>query len=284
MGPITYSATLWPKGIPADAATFVYIDPNDATDATNNNPGTITGCSCGWLQGWQAYETTGTDYFANLQVFGGGSVVNATITDPIPPGVTYTSASPFPTSGAPNGPLVWNFPGPVTDQCPRVGGGLCLVRAQWLTNSRQAPIISRSPLPIPLLFPSPVPAAPPIPPLKPPHLQPRAPSPKRLRLHSHLRLLLCFVIPTNGEALGTNNDQFQHLVGIAVDSVNNWVYVTDWTNNRLQKFDLLGIGWPPGVGLPQGRERDNMINRTMSRWTPTEMFMWLIKLITGWSY
>ncbi len=122
-GPITYTAILWPKGIPADAATFVYVDPNNASDYTlyngaPNNPGTITGCSCGWLQGWQAYTTTQTDYFANLQVYSGGSVVNATITDPIPTGVTYSGASPLPTSGAPNGPLVWNYAAAVTDQCP----------------------------------------------------------------------------------------------------------------------------------------------------------------------
>ncbi len=116
-GPITYTARLWPKGIPGDAATFVYTDPNNASDIPNN-AGTISGCSCGWLQGWQAYETTGVDYFANLQVYDGGPVVNATITDPVPPGVTYLGASPAPTYGAPLGPLVWNFPGPVTDQCP----------------------------------------------------------------------------------------------------------------------------------------------------------------------
>lgn len=116
-GPITYTAILWPKGIPSDAATFVYTDPNNASDASIN-PGTISGCSCDWLQGWQTYETTGTDYFSNLQVYSGGSVVNATITDPVPSGVSYLGANPLPASGAPLGPLVWNFPGPVTDQCP----------------------------------------------------------------------------------------------------------------------------------------------------------------------
>lgn len=124
-GPITYTAILWPTGIPSDAATFVYVDPNNASDYTltgsppvPNNPGTITGCSCGWLQGWQAYETTGTDYFANLQVYSGGSVVNATLTDAVPPGVTYSGASPLPTSGTPNGPLVWNYPALMINQCP----------------------------------------------------------------------------------------------------------------------------------------------------------------------
>jgi hypothetical protein len=116
-GPITYTAVLWPTGVPADAATFVYTDPNDSTDVPNN-PGTISGCSCGWLQGWQAYTTTQIDYFSNLQVYSGGPVANYTITDAIPSGITYSGSSVAPTSGVPNGPLVWSNPGSVIDECP----------------------------------------------------------------------------------------------------------------------------------------------------------------------
>jgi len=121
-GPITYTATLWPAGVPADAATFVYIDPNDASDETliggkPNNGVTISGCSCGWGQGWQAYETTGIDYFRNLQVYSGGPVSNYSITDAIPSGITYVGASVPPSTGAP-GPLVWTNTGSVIDECP----------------------------------------------------------------------------------------------------------------------------------------------------------------------
>jgi len=116
-GPITYTAVLWPTGVPSDAATFVYTDPNDSTDVPNN-PGTISGCSCGWLQGWQAYTTTQIDYFSNLQVYSGGPVANYTITDAIPSGITYSGSSVAPTSGVPNGPLVWSNPGSVIDECP----------------------------------------------------------------------------------------------------------------------------------------------------------------------
>ncbi len=138
-GPITYTATLWPTGVPADAATFVYIDPNDATDYTliagkPNNPVTISGCSCGWSQGWQTYETTGIDYFRNLQVYSGGPVSNYSITDAIPPGITYVSASVPPSTGAP-GPLVWNFPVSSIDECPVTWWGTVGCTALPINNS-----------------------------------------------------------------------------------------------------------------------------------------------------
>ena len=96
-GTTNFNIVLWPKTNPATAVTLIYSD----TFA----PQPI--CSGGWRQGWQADETAGTDWFANLKVFGPGPIVNPSVSDAVPPGITYVGSSVPPFSGP--SPLVWNY-------------------------------------------------------------------------------------------------------------------------------------------------------------------------------
>ena len=98
-GAVTYTILLWQKGNPALAVTLNYSENNTA----QYFPHPI--CSGGWTAGWQADETSGTDWFANLKVFGPGPIVNAAVTDIIPAGVSYVGSSVNPSSTA---PLVWD--------------------------------------------------------------------------------------------------------------------------------------------------------------------------------
>lgn len=97
-GTIAYTVQLWQRSNPSLVGTLVY------TDATAPQPT----CSGGWRQGWQVDETAGRNWFSNLKVLGSAPVVNAAVTDVVPPGITYVGASVAPSSGP--SPLVWNFP------------------------------------------------------------------------------------------------------------------------------------------------------------------------------
>jgi hypothetical protein len=133
-GPITYIANVWPQGDPAaDGTPITWIDANTAA-ADTNDPGTISGCSCGWEQGWQAAGTAGTNYFSNLQVYAGGPVSNYSITDAIPAGITYVGSNPTAT-GWPAGPLVWTNSASVIDGCPVTWWGTVGCTALPINNS-----------------------------------------------------------------------------------------------------------------------------------------------------
>ncbi|HVM32844.1 MAG TPA: hypothetical protein VMU88_06900 [bacterium] len=106
-GSIVYTAAIWPRDNPSAASTFTFTDPNTTAPI-------LSGCSGGWLQGWQTDETAGTDYFGNLQVYSGGPIINYQITDAVPSGITYQGSSVAPTTGAPT--LGWSFPGTVLSQ------------------------------------------------------------------------------------------------------------------------------------------------------------------------
>jgi hypothetical protein len=100
---VSFYIKLWPKNNPTNVASVTFFD-NVTVD-----PGFIMPtCSGGWRAGWQADETAGTDWYSNLKIFGPGPVVNSTIYDPIPAGVSYVGSSLAPASGPPT--LVWNFP------------------------------------------------------------------------------------------------------------------------------------------------------------------------------
>ncbi|HVZ80520.1 MAG TPA: hypothetical protein VHE12_06900 [bacterium] len=98
-GSITYSVVLWPKGDTSKSVTLNYTDTTAVFQPT---------CSGGWRAGWQADETAGTNWYSNLKVFGPGPVLNASVTDVIPTGVSYVGASVAPSSTS---PLVWTAPG-----------------------------------------------------------------------------------------------------------------------------------------------------------------------------
>lgn len=107
-GQITYSAgnltiqgKIWQKGTAEPAGwAFTYVDPSPFP------------CGETWQQGWQsdgtAYSPSG-DSFANLKVFGPGPVVNSTVSDVVPPGITYLGSNSVTATSAPN--LSWSFPG-----------------------------------------------------------------------------------------------------------------------------------------------------------------------------
>ena len=83
---VSFYIKLWPKNNPTNVASVTFFD-NVTVD-----PGFIMPtCSGGWRAGWQADETAGTDWYSNLKIFGPGPVVNSTIYDPIPAGVSYVS-------------------------------------------------------------------------------------------------------------------------------------------------------------------------------------------------
>lgn len=97
-GTTTFNIQLWPTGNPASVVTLNYTD-TFAPQPT---------CSGGWRAGWQVDETSGTDWFSNLKVFGPGPILNASVTDVVPAGVTYIGSSTGGTDNA--GTLSWGAP------------------------------------------------------------------------------------------------------------------------------------------------------------------------------
>jgi hypothetical protein len=97
-GTTNFIETLWPRGNPAQAVTFNYVDSMAPQPF----------CSGGWRAGWQADETAGTDYYTNLIVIGPGPVANGAITDAIPAGISYLGSSVPPTQTSPT--LAWTAP------------------------------------------------------------------------------------------------------------------------------------------------------------------------------
>jgi hypothetical protein len=98
---VTYTAQIWPKGDPSNIGSFTYTDPNTAAPI-------LSGCSGGWMQGWQADTTDQTDWFGDLQVYSGGPIINYQVADPEPAGVSFIGSNVSPSTGAPL--LSWNFP------------------------------------------------------------------------------------------------------------------------------------------------------------------------------
>ncbi len=253
---VSFIVSLWPKNSPASVNTVTFYD-SPAVD-----PGFVMPtCSGGWRAGWQADETAGTDWYSNLKIFGPGPVVDAAVTDVVPQYVSYVGSNLTDTvAGSSPQTLVWSsssvppafaatmfsFDTPIqwwgTVSCPGP------VVNQFSMGSPSIPVTTSNQVTLSISGPC-----------GPTNTPTQTASPTATSTSTQTSTITPTLTPTplfcySGQwgGPGTNNGQFQHLVGIAVDSINSWVYVSDYTNNRLQKFDLLGNWLATWGGLAAG--------------------------------
>jgi hypothetical protein len=102
---ITFIEKIWQTSNPSVSGTATFF-VNSTVD--NNADFVLPTCSGGWRVGWQADETSGTDWYSNLKVFGPGPIVSASVTDVVPPGVTYSGSTDPPVAASLPSTLVWN--------------------------------------------------------------------------------------------------------------------------------------------------------------------------------
>ncbi len=104
-GGVSFTLSIHPTNQAGTTLTYSLNDPN-ATDLP------FTACGCGEV-GWQVDNSI--DEFANLKVFSADNLLNGSLTDPIPPGVTYQGSSTV-NAGAPviqstgANALTWTYP------------------------------------------------------------------------------------------------------------------------------------------------------------------------------
>ena len=105
---ITVVSDIWQTSNPGVQGSVTFVI-NSADDSLFTAPS----CSGGWRAGWQADETTGTNWYSNLKIFGPGPIVNAVVWDNIPTGDTYVpgSASSGGIYNAATSVITWNAPG-----------------------------------------------------------------------------------------------------------------------------------------------------------------------------
>jgi hypothetical protein len=105
---VSFIIDLWQRDNPSiSTAVTLFMDPIYDSNII------LPTCSGGWRSGWQADETSGTDWYSNLKVFSPGPIVNGVVSDVVPAGDTYVPGSA--TSGgvydAIANAITWSAPG-----------------------------------------------------------------------------------------------------------------------------------------------------------------------------
>ncbi len=145
---LVFNISVWPKGQPSNVATLSFTDT--AVDACI--------CSMATSFGWQGDSTAGTDYYSNLSLYTADAIVNTTITDGVPSGVTFVNQTTagegagvtFNFTGGPT--LTWNDPSTIYGASGAltwwgvVGctGSNSITNTSVITANGQSPVTSNS--------------------------------------------------------------------------------------------------------------------------------------------
>jgi N-acetylneuraminic acid mutarotase len=107
---VSFIETIWPTGQPGNSKNVTFYI-NSTVDT--NSDFVLPTCSGGWRAGWEVAETAGTDWYSNLKIYGPGPILNASVTDMVPTGVSYLNSNePNSVLGTNPDPqtLVWSSP------------------------------------------------------------------------------------------------------------------------------------------------------------------------------
>ncbi len=108
-GSLIFQGKLWPKGTPEPATWSINWTDNTPLPCTAINGGT-------YQLGWQADGSSSTDDYSNLKLYGPSPVVNPTLWDTLPAGLTFVVSTPNAPSSQLGNYLEWDLGGaqPVT--------------------------------------------------------------------------------------------------------------------------------------------------------------------------